>query len=123
MVAEGLQNAEVASQLCVTANTVETHLKHVYHKLGVRSRTAATRVLIPGLEANTMRLAVPLAGEWTPGVVEDIHELNTHLTLAVGYAELAASQEWDPAEARLFAEEAFQAAVAASRLLFPDAAR
>jgi DNA-binding NarL/FixJ family response regulator len=37
-VANGLTNAEIASQLYVTAGTVKTHLAHIQAKLGVRNR-------------------------------------------------------------------------------------
>jgi DNA-binding CsgD family transcriptional regulator len=37
-VAGGLANREVAEQLFVSRHTVETHLKHVFAKLGVGSR-------------------------------------------------------------------------------------
>ena len=39
LVAAGLANREVAERLFVSRYTVETHLKHVFVKLGVSSRT------------------------------------------------------------------------------------
>ena len=39
LVAQGLTNREVAAQLFLSTNTIETHLRHVFQKLGVRSRT------------------------------------------------------------------------------------
>jgi DNA-binding CsgD family transcriptional regulator len=38
-VSRGLTNREVASCLFVSQNTVESHLKHIYPKLGIHSRT------------------------------------------------------------------------------------
>jgi DNA-binding CsgD family transcriptional regulator len=45
LVAEGRSNKEVAAALFVTVNTVEGTLRHVYAKLGVRSRTELARRL------------------------------------------------------------------------------
>jgi DNA-binding CsgD family transcriptional regulator len=44
LAAEGLSNKEIAQQLVVTVNTVETHLSHAYAKLGIRSRAQLSRV-------------------------------------------------------------------------------
>jgi DNA-binding NarL/FixJ family response regulator len=43
LVAEGLSDAEVAEKLYVSPRTVGGHLRGAYRKLGVKSRTAATR--------------------------------------------------------------------------------
>jgi DNA-binding CsgD family transcriptional regulator len=43
LVALGATNKEVAAALGLTANTIRTHLEHVYEKLGVHTRTAAVR--------------------------------------------------------------------------------
>ena len=41
LVAEGLTDQEVAQRLYLSPRTVGQHLRSVYRKLGVRSRTAA----------------------------------------------------------------------------------
>jgi DNA-binding NarL/FixJ family response regulator len=43
LVAAGLSDAEVARQLFLSVRTVHAHLRSIYRKLGVRSRTAAVR--------------------------------------------------------------------------------
>ena len=43
VVAEGLTDAEVAERLVVSLRTVHAHLRSVYRKLDIRSRSAATR--------------------------------------------------------------------------------
>jgi DNA-binding CsgD family transcriptional regulator/tetratricopeptide (TPR) repeat protein len=39
LVTQGKTNREVASAMFVTENTVQTHVRHIFQKLGVRSRT------------------------------------------------------------------------------------
>jgi LuxR family maltose regulon positive regulatory protein len=41
LLAEGLSNKEIASRLVVAPSTVKQHLKHIYNKLDVHSRTQA----------------------------------------------------------------------------------
>jgi DNA-binding CsgD family transcriptional regulator len=41
LVAVGLSDAEVAAQLVLSVRTVNAHLRSIYRKLGVRSRSAA----------------------------------------------------------------------------------
>jgi DNA-binding NarL/FixJ family response regulator len=43
LVARGLTNTEVASELFVSVRTVESHLGRIYRKLGLRSRTELAR--------------------------------------------------------------------------------
>jgi DNA-binding CsgD family transcriptional regulator len=38
LVASGMNNRRVATELFVSINTVEFHLKRIYGKLGIRSR-------------------------------------------------------------------------------------
>jgi DNA-binding NarL/FixJ family response regulator len=41
--AEGASNPEIADRLVVSVRTVHAHLRSIYRKLGVHTRTAAAR--------------------------------------------------------------------------------
>ncbi len=43
LVATGLTNAQIAEALYLSPHTINAHLNRIYHKLGVTSRSAATR--------------------------------------------------------------------------------
>lgn len=46
LMADGLTNREIAGQLVVSVNTVQTHVAHILNKLGVRSRHQAADVWV-----------------------------------------------------------------------------
>lgn len=54
LLASGQRNARIADELCVSVRTVENHLYHIFHKLGVSSRIeAALYALRNGLDSNS----------------------------------------------------------------------
>ncbi len=46
LLAQGLSNKEIAARLCVSPNTVRTHVSHVLAKLGVRNRAQVVLVMV-----------------------------------------------------------------------------
>jgi CRP-like cAMP-binding protein len=47
LVADGLTNGQVAEQLFLSKHTVESHLKHIFTKLGITSRVALAVDIVP----------------------------------------------------------------------------
>jgi len=45
LLAQGLTNEKIAKQLYISLSTTKVHVKHIYEKLGVRSRLEAARAL------------------------------------------------------------------------------
>jgi len=56
IVAKGLSLVEIAGPLGISVNTVKTHVKRIYHKLEVKSRTEAA------FEAHCMGLLRSIGG-------------------------------------------------------------
>lgn len=46
LLTQGLGNKEIATRLDVLVNTVKTHLKNVFRKLGVKSRLEAMKIAL-----------------------------------------------------------------------------
>jgi DNA-binding CsgD family transcriptional regulator len=44
LIAEGLQNGEIATRLFISVETVRVHSKHIYRKLAARSRAHAVHI-------------------------------------------------------------------------------
>jgi DNA-binding NarL/FixJ family response regulator len=47
--ADGRKNAGIAHELGISPHTVVRHVDHIYRKLGVQTRAAATRVALTAL--------------------------------------------------------------------------
>jgi len=45
-VSQGLTNRQVANRLYMSPHTVDSHLRHIYWKLGINSRIDLTRLLV-----------------------------------------------------------------------------
>lgn len=43
LVAQGKRNSQIGQSLCIAEHTVETHLKNIFRKLQVASRTEASQ--------------------------------------------------------------------------------
>jgi DNA-binding CsgD family transcriptional regulator len=56
LVARGASNRDVAETLSVSEATVRKHLQHVYRKLGVTNRTAASALVHPGTRTEVSRI-------------------------------------------------------------------
>jgi ATP/maltotriose-dependent transcriptional regulator MalT len=68
LIAHGLTNREIAEKLFVSIATVKVHARHVFEKLGVRTRTEAA-LLLASVEDETRRLPEKsLRGDRSPHV-------------------------------------------------------
>ena len=50
-VADGDSNRSIAEKLCISEQTVKTHLTHIFAKLNVKNRLAAALVFFEGQKA------------------------------------------------------------------------
>jgi DNA-binding CsgD family transcriptional regulator len=63
LVAQGQTNREVASAMFVTENTVQSHVRHIFQKLGVRSRTELAAQLLSASPSTTTAVRDPMRPE------------------------------------------------------------
>jgi DNA-binding CsgD family transcriptional regulator len=59
LIAQGRTNREIAAAMFVTQNTVQTHLRHIFQRLGVRSRTELATRLLATSESTTISGDLP----------------------------------------------------------------
>jgi DNA-binding CsgD family transcriptional regulator len=57
LVRAGRTNRQIAQQLCLSENTVETHLAHVYRKLGIRRRWELIALQLSTMSSCPLRIA------------------------------------------------------------------
>jgi DNA-binding CsgD family transcriptional regulator len=62
---EGLGDREIAGRLSLSVNTIETHLQHVYRKLGIKSRRELMRLTSLPLAASAAEPGTSAAGART----------------------------------------------------------
>jgi DNA-binding NarL/FixJ family response regulator len=72
-VARGLSNLQIATELHLSEATVKRHLANIYEKVGVRSRSEATRVALQEMWIGIAEITHADLDGHGPGVPEDGH--------------------------------------------------
>jgi DNA-binding NarL/FixJ family response regulator len=73
LAARGLSNYQIATEMHLAEGTVKRHLANIYEKVGVRSRSEATRLALQEMWIGISEITqADLDGSW-PGVSEDGH--------------------------------------------------
>jgi DNA-binding CsgD family transcriptional regulator len=64
LVTQGRTNREVAAAMFVTQNTVQTHIRHIFQKLGLRSRTELAALLLASPAGAVSPVGTPALPEY-----------------------------------------------------------
>jgi len=63
LIAQGQTSRQVVSALFITENTVQTHARHIFQKLGVRSRTELAARLLSDTASTATAATLPVRSE------------------------------------------------------------
>lgn len=77
LVAQGLTNPEVAAALNLSLDTVKTHARIAYSKLGVSNRIQATHVFTETATGSTLRQEINFLSRRLARIQDTLHRLET----------------------------------------------